>query len=424
MFRITARDGCARTGILTLRGQEFQTPAVLLYTRRGGPLNLTPDLVEELGPDAASYHLDATQFLENPDPETLQKFGKGGHAFLAAQDKVLVATTRDATSYAYPKWRTVNAKGVRVEVSGGLTELSPEKYAAIIEALRPDLYSSLADEIAWDASRKRAVAAVNRTLKWLDDLLNRPRGAGHSEEPSPVLAPITGASFLEERRRSAAESAARPVSGFVLSGFGTGESWEQRLEHLQVAVKELPDGLPRLLVGPSGSPDEVLAAVSCGVDIFDTAYAALATQAGYALTFPIDEVAGPTDCPEASASDCPGSTAIEGPADQRRSGEDGEQDGEAAGVMLGSDDTKINIWAEGYRRDPGPLLVGCQCFTCRKHSRAYVHHLLMSHEMLAQVLLELHNTHHMLRFFRVIKDAIRVGQLASLQRRLSALKPS
>jgi queuine tRNA-ribosyltransferase accessory subunit len=155
------------------------------------------------------------------------------------------------------------------------------------------------------------------------------------------------------------------------------------------------------------------------VDLFDTAYAALATQAGYALTFPIHKQEGLACTPSGSGQEGTRKRALDSEPEQADPG------GEVGRPMptMGSDDTKINLWAEGYRRDAGPLLEGCTCFTCRKHSRAYVHHLLMSHEMLAHVLLELHNTHHTLRFFQAIRDAIRHGTLPSLRQRLSGLKP-
>lgn len=141
---------------------------------------------------------------------------------------------------------------------------------------------------------------------------------------------------------------------------------------------------------------QLLDAVGCGVDIFDTAYSVLATEAGYALTFPIPSQ----------------------PAYSREDMTTPEPD-----LMLGADDTKMNVWAEAYRRDPSPLLKGCDCFTCRNHSRAYVHHLLMSHEMLAHVLLEMHNTHHMLCFMRALQNAIEHGKLADFRKRLMELKP-
>jgi queuine tRNA-ribosyltransferase subunit QTRTD1 len=64
-----------------------------------------------------------------------------------------------------------------------------------------------------------------------------------------------------------------------------------------------------------------------------------------------------------------------------------------------------------YRLDSGPLVGGCSCFTCSNHSRAYLHHLLHVHEMLAEVLLEMHNTHHWQLFFAAVRAAIQEGRL-------------
>ncbi len=106
--------------------------------------------------------------------------------------------------------------GVRVEASSGVIELSPARYQSVIDALQPDLYSSLVDEITWEASKKRAVASVNRTLKWLDELLSSRQSSAGEEVRSNVLAPVTGGSFIEERRRSASEASKRNVAGDAL----------------------------------------------------------------------------------------------------------------------------------------------------------------------------------------------------------------
>lgn len=71
----------------------------------------------------------------------------------------------------------------------------------------------------------------------------------------------------------------------------------------------------------------------------------------------------------------------------------------------------LRIQPPSCRTDKGPLVQGCSCFACRNHSRAYLHHLLHTHEMLASVLLELHNTHWWLGFFGAIQEAIQAGQL-------------
>ena len=80
-------------------------------------------------------------------------------------------------------------------------------------------------------------------------------------------------------------------------------------------------------------------------------------------------------------------------------------------------DTKINMLDLQHREDKGPLVAGCACFTCKSHSRAYIHHLLLVHEMTAQILLELHNTHQMLEWFACIRASIARGTFNGLKER-------
>lgn len=84
--------------------------------------------------------------------------------------------------------------------------------------------------------------------------------------------------------------------------------------------------------------------------------------------------------------------------------EGGRDESEAAGG--GHDDVKINLLDAKFKEDLRPLVEGCSCFTCCNHSRAYLYHLLTVHEMTAQVLLELHNVHQFLAFFRQLRAAI------------------
>eukprot|EP00271_Cylindrocystis_brebissonii_P020228 TRINITY_DN661_c0_g7_i1.p1 TRINITY_DN661_c0_g7~~TRINITY_DN661_c0_g7_i1.p1 ORF type:complete len:132 (-),score=4.27 TRINITY_DN661_c0_g7_i1:597-992(-) len=83
---------------------------------------------------------------------------------------------------------------------------------------------------------------------------------------------------------------------------------------------------------------------------------------------------------------------------------------EEARIQHGSDAAKINLRSLTYRLSLEPLVPGCSCYACRCHSRAYIHHLLNTHEMLAEVLLCIHNNHHYLQFFQAIREAINAGR--------------
>jgi len=153
------------------------------------------------------------------------------------------------------------------------------------------------------------------------------------------------------------------------------------------------------------SPEDILMAVTQGVDLFDCTYPLQATANGYALSFPLS--------PEAAAQQQAAAAAQAPQAQPAASNPFGAADpaADAVEVDAGADDSKINLWAVRHRLDKGPLVAGCSCFTCQNHSRAYIHHLLHTHEMLAGVLLEMHNTHWWLAFFAAIRGAIQQGRL-------------
>lgn len=190
---------------------------------------------------------------------------------------------------------------------------------------------------------------------------------------------IVGGALVEDRTFSAQETAKRNLSGFSLSGFGLGETAEDRGSLLEAVMINIPDEKPRHISGLD-MPEEVLQAVSAGIDLFDSTYPHTLTTGGLAMVFPLKMEEGFS----------------------RRFLENGNAD-------IGSDFTKINLRALSYRQDTSPILQGCECYTCMKHTKAYINHLLNTHEMLAQTLLEIHNTHHYLNFFGAIRDSIQGG---------------
>lgn len=189
-----------------------------------------------------------------------------------------------------------------------------------------------------------------------------------------------------------------------------------------------------------------------GIDLFDTAYLLDVTNGGYALAFPLSPAADEAEQQQQQQRQGQqGSAAAAASAGAAAVGTAGEP----AVDECGRDDSKLNLWALAYRTDRRPLLPGCTCFACANHTRAYLHHLLQTHEMTAQVgarmawellstlvclcacvllgcpslpvcppphtpppaqvLLEVHNTHHYLRFFAEIRKAIAAGRFAAFR---------
>ncbi|RDX88726.1 Queuine tRNA-ribosyltransferase accessory subunit 2, partial [Mucuna pruriens] len=176
----------------------------------------------------------------------------------------------------------------------------------------------------------------------------------------------------------------------------------------------LPDEKPRMISG-LGLPEEILEGIDAGIDLFDSTLVANSnfhllnipilvsvlcygiwtvsvmvhryiyslTLGGFALTFSLDKSGNQYNFQKS---------------------------------QIGSDLTKINLRAKVYRKDSSPILGNCTCYTCQNHTKAYINHLFNVHEMLAQILLEIHNTHHYLTFFHVIREAIKDGRFEKFRR--------
>ncbi|BDA42772.1 probable Queuine tRNA-ribosyltransferase accessory subunit 2 [Coccomyxa sp. Obi] len=478
MFSVSQTDGKARTGTLTARQGEVATPAALIYTFRGSPLNLTPDLLESLGPDARMMHLDASQFVESPGPEVLRKFGGGAHNFFALQNCTLVASARDPMAYGIQRWRSGSPDGIRITTHSGHQQLSVTRYLEVVGALAPDYFAALSDEVpSVKVDHRRAALSVDRTLAWLDQCLG-------AQGSSAVLASIQGSSYDFERQRCAAEAAKRlGVAGFSLAGLGSGESREKRAALMEAATAELPSHLPRYLLAGAGTPEDALDAMAAGVDFIDGSYAVRAASAGAALLLRksdrgqagLQGVDHAETTHSAVSQPAPMSPRIsprhsgqpwrraspEAAAQKEHSRKEPERhasesqessfvlNSESAGCSSGelapsateqkpsfvhevgtrgkssrspgtaeewdSDDTTISLHSERFRRDTGPLSRGCPCHTCLRHTRAYIHHLLNVNEMLAEVLLEIHNSRNYLDFFADARRAISAGRFVDFR---------
>ena len=122
-----------------------------------------------------------------------------------------------------------------------------------------------------------------------------------------------------------------------------------------------------------------------GVDMFDSSYVAGLVAGGYALCFPVSPGDEAAQAAAAAAAAAAGPAAAGGTTAAGGDAATAAAAAAEAAAGAGQDDGRLNLWALAYRADKRPLLPGCSCFTCAKHTRAYVHHLLQAHEMTAQV---------------------------------------
>ncbi|XP_020246567.1 queuine tRNA-ribosyltransferase accessory subunit 2-like isoform X2 [Asparagus officinalis] len=367
-------NGRARAGVLYPgsggASASIETPSLLISTRKGLPTFMSRDLMASLPlPHSRLLHVSPLNFVECPSMKTISSIG-GLHQMLGLQDFFFVASARDSVQ-SLPESGATNKLGASFETPSGRRLVKPSDYMEMICSLKPNLWASLADEVPAWVSEKRNKASVDRTIRWLDDCLSLDEAGGTS-----ILGSIVGGSNIEERKRCAIEAAMRNVSGFWIGGFGQGESMEERPALLNIVTDSLPKEKLRYVSGLA--LPEVLQGVAAGIDLFDSTYIYHLTLGGFALIFPLDILENNS-------------------ANQQHSD-------------IGSDCTKINLRATIYRKDTSPIVDNCTCFTCKNHTRAYINHLLNVHEMLAQILLEIHNTRHYMGFFQSIREAIKCGK--------------
>ncbi|XP_014037027.2 queuine tRNA-ribosyltransferase accessory subunit 2 isoform X2 [Salmo salar] len=398
-------QGC-RLGVLTGLGKagqhSLEVPGCLLYTRCGTVPHLTQDTLHTLNNLPSVTQLTLNTLAEHQ--EVLEEFKEGVRKFAGLHDTVLYCSLHDPATSCPPGH--ITNKTVSVWGSGGRIELTVAKFMALQKAVQPDLYQSMADGETWqiNTSRKRVRKSVDRTLAHLDECLLLHH---KTQELSgvEVLGVVEGGDVLEERVRSARETAKRPVGGFCLDGLHTA-AMEQHLrtQLITAIIKELPEDKPRLLQGV-GRPDEVLACVEAGVDLFESFFPFQVTERGCALIFPFNI----TTDPEAAVVELDKSEAAVG----QKNGTDNPQEEQTEMTLF-----EINLKDKRYRDDFSPLVEGCGCYCCRNHQRAYLHHLLVTNELLAGVLLMLHNTAHYCAFFTALRGALASDKLDHLKKRV------
>ncbi|XP_065917071.1 queuine tRNA-ribosyltransferase accessory subunit 2-like isoform X2 [Dysidea avara] len=297
---------------------------------------------------------------ECPGADVMNSFGQGVHKYIGLEDHLVYLTVQDSSklhSFTY------NAdKNVSLWTISGRKKVTVEDHVKVLEAFRPDVAQCLCDTIPAsndDVTIKRVRKSVDRTLKFLDETL---LAAEKSKSLSSValLGVIEGTALLEERKRSAKETVKRPVAGYVVEGLTEDVDVSVNKAILTTVMEILPEDKPRFVSGIE-TPEQILRAVESGVDVFDGVYPYRAAQKGCALVFPTDD--------------------------------------KNASHQLDLNDKR---YAEEFK----PIMDNCKCYSCLHHTRAYIHHLLVTKELLAHTLLMNHNLQHYMSFFADMRKAL------------------
>jgi queuine tRNA-ribosyltransferase len=330
-FKVLARDGHARTGLLGTSAGDVETPVFMPVGTVGAVKNLTPAEVRAAGARiilANTYHL-----ILRPGVDLVERAGGVG-AFMGWQGPVLT-DSGGFQVFSLGKIRKITEDGVlfNSHVDGTPVFLSPESVLDTQRRLRSTVAMPLDVCPRADADGKALEEALSLTTRWLDRTLEKRIDGG------PALFGIfQGGTNLSLRRRHLEEVAARDVDGVAIGGLSVGE--ERRLTRETVAEMGplMPADRPRYLMG-MGKPEDLLHAVASGVDMFDCVFPTRGARHGLVFSFK-------------------GSYAI-----------------------------RQSRWKE----DSGPLDETCPCDVCRTFDRRYLRHLFVCGETLAGRLLSQHN---------------------------------
>uniref|UniRef100_A0A8C9LQK3 Queuine tRNA-ribosyltransferase accessory subunit 2 n=3 Tax=Piliocolobus tephrosceles TaxID=591936 RepID=A0A8C9LQK3_9PRIM len=398
-------NGCRLGKIKNLgktRDHTMDIPGCLLYTKTGSAPHLTHHTLRNIHGVPAMAQLTLSSLAEQH--EVLTEYKEGVGKFIGMPESLLYCSLHDPVSPCPAGY--VTNKSVSVWSVAGRVEMTVSKFMAIQQALQPDWFQCLSDgEVSCKeaASIKRVRKSVDRSLLFLDNCL-RLQEESEVLQKSVIIGVIEGGDVMEERLRSARETAKRPVGGFLLDGFqGNPTTLETRLCLLSSVTAELPEDKPRLISG-IGRPDEVLKCIERGVDLFESFFPYQVTERGGALTFSFDYQLNPEDI-----------LLQQNGTQEEIKYVDQIKKVEVTGCNQEITSFEINLKEKMYQEDFNPLVRGCSCYCCKNHTRAYIHHLLVTNELLAGVLLMMHNFEHYFGFFHSIREALKNDKLAQLK---------
>ncbi len=351
-FDVLATDGAARTGRMTTAHGTVETPAFMPVGTAATVKAMTPQAVAASGADmvlANSYHL-----MLRPGAERVADLG-GLHRFMAWPGPILT----DSGGFqvmSLAELRRIDDDGVtfRSHLDGSTRRLTPESSVALQHALDSTVSMVLDECTPFPVEESDASTSMRRSMRWAE----RARMAFEARPGYGLFGIVQGSVFDDLRRESAARLVDIGFDGYAIGGLAVGEGPEALIETAALTAALLPTDRPRYLMGV-GRPEDIVAAVAAGVDMFDCVL--------------------PT-----------------------RSGRNGQ-----AFTGLG----KLNIRNAGHAADPSPLDPSCPCPTCRSHSRAYLHHLVRSGEILGAILMTQHNLHHYQHLMGQLREAIAAGGL-------------
>lgn len=363
-FECIATDGAARRGRVHARHGSIETPAFMPVGTYGTVKAMTPEELTGLGAEIIlgnTFHL-----MLRPGPDVVAELG-GLHRFMN-WSKPILTDSGGFQVFSLAKLRKIDEEGVRFRspIDGSEVRLTPESSMDVQRALGSDIVMMFDDCTAWPATHDQARLSMERSMRWAVRCHRHYYSGGHEGSapvPGDLFGIVQGGMYGDLRLESLRSLMELDLPGLAVGGLAVGEPEPERLRVLEELVPHMPTDRPRYLMGV-GRPEDIVAAVARGIDMFDCVMPTRHARNGHLFT----------------------STGV------------------------------INIRNAVHQRDPNPIDPACGCYTCRHYSRAYLRHLDRCNEILGSRLNTIHNLYFYLDLMRQIRAAIEAGQFATFVR--------
>jgi queuine tRNA-ribosyltransferase len=355
-FELLKTDGKARRGRLDFDRGSVETPAFMPVGTYGTVKAMTPEAVRNTGAEIIlgnTFHL-----MLRPGTEIIKAHG-GLHDFMHWKRPILT-DSGGFQVWSLSERRKITEKGVTFAspVDGSKVFLGPEESMAVQAALGSDIVMCFDECTPYPATEKQASESMEMSMRWAA----RCREA-HGDSSSALFGIVQGGMYEGLRQQSAASLAEIGFDGYAIGGLSVGEPQEEREQVLEYTLPGLPEDNPRYLMGV-GRPQDIIAAVLHGVDMFDCVMPTRNARNGYYFT--------------------------------------------SHGVL--------KIRNSRFALDTRPIDETCNCYTCQNYSRAYLKHLDRCKEMLGPHLATVHNLYFYQQLMAGLRNAIANGELADYAR--------
>lgn len=340
----------ARLGKMTTPHGIVNTPTFMPVGTQGTVKSMLPEEIKNCGAEIIlgnTYHL----YLRLGH-ETIKKLG-GLHRFMNWPDPILT-DSGGFQVYSLGALRKITPEGVifRSHIDGSKHFLSPQKAIEIQEALGSDIMMCLDECTPYPATFSQTEESLKLTVKWADLCKT-----AQTNNEQALFGIIQGGTYLDLRKQAVEQLIPLDFDGYALGGVSVGEPKEIMYKITDSITPLLPANKPRYLMGV-GTPEDIVFAVSCGIDMFDCVI--------------------PTRC--------------------------------ARHGLLFTNEKNVVIKNARWREDNNPIEQTCDCYTCRNYSRAYLRHLYVAGEILAMVLNTIHNVRYYMRLMEQIRTALKEGR--------------